>query len=206
MKILLMGPQASGKGTQGEKLSELTGLPLLSVGEVLRHVTHSHPRYNELNEAMNKGELVSMDIVGDLLRYRTSQDDCKDGFILDGWGRAVSNIAEFNPGFDAVLVIKIPREESLKRITGRRLCTSDGKTYNIYTMPQEDLVCKGELIQRADDTEEAVNRRLEIYYTETQKVLDMFKHEGKLLEIDGMGTPDEVFERVKLALADKLGF
>lgn len=196
-----MGPQGSGKGTQGEMLSEYLGIPLISVGGLLREMPKTHPRNKEAEEYMERGELVPYDIAAELIQERISLPDCINGYILDGWAREKGNLEYFNPGFDLVLHILIPREESVKRITGRRICSSDGETYNIYTLPKEELEkCKGNLIQREDDTEEAVNRRLDIYYNETQKVINDFEKEGLLIEIDGVGTPEEVFERVKSAL------
>jgi adenylate kinase len=105
------------------------------------------------------------------------------------------DVTTYNPNPDIVLVIDISRETSIKRISGRRTCTSDGKIYNIYTLPKEILAeCKGELVQREDDTEEAVKTRLEIYYSQTQEVIDYFIAQEKAKIIDGEGTPQEVFD------------
>ncbi len=204
MKLLLMGPQGCGKGTIGEKLSEKLGIPLISVGQVLRDIPADHYLYEEMHSAMVKGVLAPNDKVAELLKERVLEEDCKNGYILDGWARQMSDLDEFDPGFGGVLNIKISRETSVKRISGRRTCSSDGKIYNIYTLPKEMLAeCKGELVQRADDTEEAVKTRLEIYYSETQEVLDYFATKGILREIDGEGTPQEVFDLALEALKIK---
>lgn len=201
MKILLMGPQGSGKGTLGEMLSQRLGLPLISVGDILRAVPPDHPFYQELQEAMLKGVLAPSHRVAELLKERVLLEDCANGFIFDGWVRALEDLTHFDPGFDAVLNISVSRETSIKRISGRRICTSNGKTYNIYTLPPELLAeCTGELIQRKDDTEEAVKARLDIYYTQTQEVLDYFSKNGLLREVNGEGTPAEVFELALRAL------
>lgn len=197
MKILLLGPQGSGKGTVGAKLSTLLDIPIIGVGDLLRSMPTTHPRYNEITSMMNEGRLAPQDFVADLIKERVSQDDCSDGFILDGWGRAMIDLHYFDPGYDRVVVIDISRETSLKRITGRRICSGNGKTYNIYTLPPETLKeCEGELIQREDDTEEAVNKRLDIYYEETAKVIEHFRNKGILYIVDGEGTPDEVVDNV----------
>ncbi|MFA6982272.1 MAG: nucleoside monophosphate kinase [Patescibacteria group bacterium] len=201
MKILLLGPQGCGKGTIGKMLSEKMQVPLVSSGDMLRAIPENNQHYKIANEYMNKGELVPQYIVAELLRERVAKDDCKDGFIFDGWGRCRLDLELFDPVFDRVVVLNISRETSIKRISGRRLCDSDGKTYNILTLPPEELAkCTGNLTQRVDDTEEAVNRRLDIYYKETQEVIDDFKKKGILVEIDAEPLPDVIFAHVVSAL------
>jgi adenylate kinase len=197
MIFLMMGPQACGKGTQAELLSKKYNLPAISVGQLLRDIPEISPWYERAQNQLNKGVLVDTDIVISLIKERVSLKDCNRGFILDGWARSMDNIRSYNPNPDWVLHINIPREESLRRITGRRICDVDGKTYNIYTLSKEELAkCQGNLIQREDDTKEAVNARLEIYKNETIPVVEMFKQQGKLIEVDGMKTPDEVFAQI----------
>ncbi len=201
MIIQMMGPQACGKGTQGELLSKELNLPIISVGQLLRDIPESHPRYQEVQGQLNSGVLVSYDLTVQIINERLSEKDCKNGYILDGWGRNIDQFEFFDPHPNWVILINIPREESLKRISGRRYCESDGKMYNIYTLPKEELAkCEGPLVQREDDTEEAVNERLEIYYRDTQKVIDKYRNEKILLEINGLGTPQQVFARVLSAL------
>lgn len=201
MKILLMGPQGCGKGTQGERLSEKLHIPLVGAGNLLRSLTKSHPRYTEVMQYINAGNLAPFELVADLLVDRVSQPDCANGYLLDGWARDMGNLGFFDPGFDKVLVFNISRETSIKRITGRRICETDGKTYNIYTLPEEELAkCKGAFIQREDDTEEAVSVRLDVYYTKTIEVIEHFKLQGISVEVDAEGTPDEVFEAACKAL------
>lgn len=201
MKISLLGPQGSGKGTIGKIISEKLGIPIIGVGDILRDVPKDHPRYEELNEIMDRGDLAPQDFVAELLKERVSQKDCEEGFIMDGWGRKLIDFEYYDPEFDKVVVLDISRETSVKRITGRRMCTSNGKTYNIYTLPKEMLEeCEGELIQREDDTEKAVNKRLDIYYSETVKSIDKFKKKGILVVVDGEGTPEEVVNNVLSAI------
>lgn len=201
MIILLMGPQGSGKGTVGEFLSQRLNIPLIDVGSLLRTVSLDHPKYEEITTAMKKGELVLSLVVASLIKERISQGDCVDGYILDGWGRNMENIQKFNPDPDKVVVLNISRDTSMKRISGRRICDSDGKSYNINTLPTEELAkCKGNLIQRPDDTEEAVNKRLDIYYSETAAVIEFFRKQGKVVEVDAEGLPPEVCAGVESAL------
>ena len=201
MKILLMGPQGSGKGTVGEMLSERLGVPLIGLGDILRALPKESADSIFVRSYMDRGELPPNDLLVKIISKRVLQSDCKDGYILDGWGRRFSDIEKFDPGFDAVLNLDISRETSIKRISGRRTCTSDGKIYNIYTLPKEQLKeCVGELVQRADDTEEAVKTRLEIYYTATQETLDYCAKKGTLKNIDAEGTPKEVFINALTAL------
>ncbi len=201
MKILMMGPQGSGKSTIGSMLSKRLGLPLIVVGDILRSLPKSHPSYEIVSSAMQSGSLVDTSVVAALLRERISEPDCASGYIMDGWGRRLEDLEAFNPGFDVVLNLDIPYDVSLKRISGRRLCTSNGKVYNIYTLPSELLSeCTGELIQRPDDVEEAVRKRLDIYYSETQKVIDFFKESGILRVIDAQVPPDQVLKACLVAL------
>ncbi|MCA9302051.1 nucleoside monophosphate kinase [Candidatus Nomurabacteria bacterium] len=203
MKVLLLGPQGSGKGTVGDIVSKRLGIPAISSGQLLREIPPSHPRFEEINDLMGKGVLVSQDLVASLIEERVSREDCAKGYILDGWGRAMIDLKYFDPGYDKVIVLVLSREECVRRITGRRICDSDGKTYNIYTLPPEEVAkCKGNLIQRADDTEESVNKRLEIYYSDTMKVVDHFRALGKVFEVDAGGSPAEVAELVIKVLQD----
>ena len=194
MKILLIGPQGCGKGTIGQLLSRKTALPLLSVGDLLRSVDESFEFYQEIKNELERGVLVSEDIMVKLLTTELSKEVYKEGYIFDGWARSMSNLKAFDPGFDFVIVFEMSRETSLKRISGRRICSADGKTYNIYTLPKEELEkCTGELVQRGDDTEEAVKKRLDIYYSETAKVIDYYDKLGKSIHVNAEPLPNVVF-------------
>lgn len=204
MKLLLIGPQGSGKGTQGEMLGKYLNVPLISTGQVLRNIPEDSPWYKEINDLMKRGELVTQDKVASLLKERTSKEDCANGYIIDGWGRKSIDLDHFNPNFDKVLFIDIPVEESIKRIVSRRTCRNCGAVFNVDTMPPKvEGVCDkcgGPVVQREDDTEEAVNKRLSIFYTDTKEVIERFISEGKLVRVDGNKSPDLVFEDVKKAL------
>lgn len=199
-----MGPQGCGKGTIAELLGAKLNLPIVSVGALLRAVPESSPYHDVLQTSMNSGELAPNDIVAKIIEGELSRPEFSNGYILDGWLRQISDVNLFDPNPNLVFVLNISRETSLKRISGRRLCTLDGETYNIYTLPKEELAkCHGALIQREDDTIEAVNKRLDIYYTKTQEVIDYYKKKGVLIEIDGEGSPNEVFELILLSLKIK---
>jgi len=197
MKILLAGPPACGKGTVGERLSDQFKIPSISMGQTLRDLPETHPRYLESKEIMESGGLAPDDLVADLMRKRLEREDCKNGYILDGYGRSLGQIELFEPPLDVVVLLDIPVEETLRRITGRRTCDTDGKIYNIYTIPKEELAkCEGNLVQRDDDTEEAVLTRIEKYKKETLPVLDYFKTKGMVKEVSGMGTVSEEYAAV----------
>lgn len=201
MKILFLGPQGSGKGTVGKIISKELGLPHIEVGKVLRDLPESHPRYKELHELMDAGHLAPQDFVAELLKNRVKESDCANGFIFDGWCRSMVDLTYFDPGFDIVIVLTISYETSKTRVTGRRMCDTDGKIYNIYTLPQEELAkCKGNLTQREDDTEEALKKRLEIYATNTQEVINHYKEKGILYEVSAEEMPDIVAENVLAVL------
>jgi adenylate kinase len=205
VKILLLGPQGCGKGTIGQMLSERIGIPLLSVGELLRSLSPESPYYKIVNEQMEKGVLVDNHLIGSILKQATDSPEYAKGYIFDGWGRQMSDLEIYDPGFDFVIVFEMSHETSIKRISGRRICEADGKTYNILTLPKEELAkCSGKLIQREDDTEEAVKKRLEIYYTQTQEVVDYFDRLGKTIHINAEPLPEIVFADLmsKLALAE----
>jgi len=175
-------------------LSEKIGIPVLSVGEMLRSVDESSKYYQKLQEELKKGVLVSEEIVVSLLKEELAKEKYRNGYIFDGWGRRMEDIQSLDPGFDFVIVFEMSRETSVKRISGRRICTGDGKNYNIYTLPKEELAkCSGELVQREDDTEEAVKKRLEIYYTKTMEVVDYFDKQGKTIHINAEPLPEVIF-------------
>ncbi len=179
-RILLLGPQGSGKGTQAQKLSELLGVPALSMGQLLRDVVASGNALGErVAEVINAGRLVSDEIALDVLKHRLEMEDAQHGYVLDGYPR---NMAQMN-AYEAlerptdVIVLLVPREESLKRLMKR-------------------AVIEG----RADDTPELIDRRLAIYEEETKPVIERYAELGLLREVDGVGTIEEIAGRVRSVL------
>lgn len=204
MKVLLIGPQGSGKGTIGELLSKYTKLPIVSAGQLCREVEPSDPYYEEVNTYLDEGELVPQDIMAELLRKELSKPKYENGYFMDGWGRSLIDFELFDPGFDVILFLNIDRETSLDRLTSRRTCKKCGDVYNVkYNPPKEEGICDecgGELYQREDDTPEAINRRLDIFYDNTVKALEVYKKRGLLVEVNAEADISTVFERAKKAL------
>ncbi len=198
MKILLMGPPASGKGTIGALLSEKLNLPIFSVGALLREIPETSIFYIPLRESMDRGELAPDSITAGVIREELKDPKYVAGYILDGWMRDMKQMEAFDPDPNYVIFINVSTETSIKRISGRRYCPADGFSCNIYTLPSEDPnhceKCTGELVQREDDKEEVVKTRLDLYERETKPVIEYFRNKGILVEVNGEGTPEEVLD------------
>lgn len=197
-KILLMGPQGSGKGTQAQLLSKHLGIPAFGTGQLIREEIESASDFGKkLQGIIIVGNLISDADAAFLVKRRLEKPDARNGYILDGYPRNLSQWKAFD--FDApthVLVIDIPREESLKRLSGRLTCRACNKVGSIQEgiKPGDRCSCGGEWEQRSDDTLEAISRRLEIYEKDTLPVME--KYASLVRHIDGIGSVDEVFQRV----------
>ncbi len=204
MKIMLVGPPASGKGTVGALLSLKLGIPIFSVGELLREIPQTSIFYKPVHDSMDKGELVPDSILAGFIREELKDGKYQEGFILDGWMRNMKQKDSFDPEADSVIFINVSPETSIKRISGRRFCPKDEFSCNIYTLPPKDTnrcdICGGELLQRADDREEVVKKRLELFKKETRPVVDYYRGRSNLIEVDGEGTPEEVLNLILTAL------
>ncbi len=204
MKLLMMGPQGSGKGTIGGMLAEYLRIPIISTGQILRDLPPKHPWYKEVHDLMDKGLLVNQAKVATLLQEELQKEKCFHGYIIDGWFRSMIDVNIFEPSLDKAVLLTISPETTVQRLGTRRTCSVCGKIYNTVTVrPQKEGVCDdcgGKLVQREDDTEEAIRKRLEIYNTKTKDVLEYLKRKNILEVIDGEGPPQEVFERVKTHL------
>lgn len=204
MRLILLGPPGSGKGTQGVLLSQYFGIPQISTGDIFRKaVAENTPLGKKVKEYMDRGELVPDELVVEIVKERITQEDCKNGYILDGFPRTVKQAEMFeNMGgkIDAVLYIYAPDEEVIKRISGRRTCEKCGAVYNVYFNPPkiEGICdkCGGKLVQRDDDKEEVVRNRLEVYKEKTKPLIEYYKKRNILKEIDGVGSVEEIFERI----------
>lgn len=203
MKILLLGPQGSGKGTIGSMISQETGIPLVSVGQILRNIPNEHPWRNSIQEQMKKGLLVEQSMVAQLLKDELSKEKYTSGFVLDGWYRSMKDIEAYEIDFDIAFLLQISPETTVKRISSRRTCPKCGKIYNTVTPSEKPKIegkcdkCITDLVQRDDDTEEAILKRLHIFQTETKEVSDLLRDRGILKEIDGEGPPNEVYSLIK---------
>ena len=210
MRIVFLGAPGAGKGTQARRLEERKGWPQVSTGDLLRAaVAAGTPLGLKAKAAMDAGELVSDQLVMQLLDERLGHDDCDGGFILDGFPRNHSQarqlgelLAGTGQQLDAVLMLKVDHGVLMKRLTGRRTCSATGKLLNIHFSSPEELAASraagGELIQRDDDREETIANRLAVYERQTRPLLEHYS--GLLRRVDGLGSPDEVFERVLEAL------
>jgi len=215
MKLIFLGPPGAGKGTQAKMLIERYGIPQISTGDILRAaVKEGTPMGKKAKEYMDAGKLVTDDIVIGIMEDRLKQDDCKKGFILDGFPRTVAQaialddmLKNLNMPLDKVLALIVPDEELLTRLTGRRTCKSCNQMYHIvFDPPKKEGVCDkcgGELYQRQDDNEETIKNRLAVYHSQTAPLLDFYSKKGILFEIDGKKNPDEIFKDIVKILEGK---
>lgn len=201
-KILLMGPQGSGKGTQAERLSDYLKIPAFGMGQLLRdEIATGSDLAEKFTAILKRGDLVSDEDAAEMLKRRLLKSDTRNGYLLDGYPRNISQFNAFN--FDSpthVFVIDVPRDESLKRLGGRLTCRECGKVESLSDSIHvgDPCSCGGEWYQREDDTPDAISRRLEIYENDTSPVIDKY---GDLVEhIDGIGSIDEVFARIISAI------
>jgi len=208
MRLVLLGAPGAGKGTQAKKLIEKYGIPQISTGDILRKaVADGTPLGKEAKSYMDKGELVPDSVVIGLVRERLGQDDCKKGYILDGFPRNTTQaeeldklLDELDMPLDIALSVDVPFDDLMKRLTGRRTCRNCQQMYNIYfSPPKKDGVCDkcgGELYQREDDREETIRNRLEVYQRSTAPLIDYYKAKGILRSVDGRGSIEEIFDRI----------
>ena len=205
--IVLMGPQGAGKGTQAHLLAERFKLPLVATGDMLREIAQSDtPLGLQVRAVQAVGQLVSDDILAEVVKSRLSRSDCEHGCILDGFPRTLpqakllESIAQHLGHQITVVSIEVPREQLYKRLAGRQTCSSCGAIYNIYFKPSiKEGMCDLDgqpLFTRSDDNEEAIIQRLALYDQNTRPLLDYYDHTGRLQTVDGTGAPEEVFGRV----------
>lgn len=208
MRIVLLGAPGSGKGTQAKKLVADYGYPQVSTGDLLRDAVARGTEHGlRAKAAMDAGQLVSDDIVLGILKDRIAQPDAARGFILDGFPRNLSQaeslervLEELGQPLDAAVLMDLDHAILLKRLTGRRSCSGCGRVYNIYFLPPPSDgrcgSCGGELVQRADDREETISRRLEVYRAETEPLVEYYRGAGKLKVVEAEGEFDEVYRRL----------
>lgn len=194
MNIILLGAPGAGKGTQAGVLSKHLGIPSVSTGDIIRNALKSGTDMGKKAKVyMDKGQLVPDDVVIGIVKDRIREDDCTNGFILDGFPRTISQaeaLDKMNVRIDKVIDIEVNDELIYSRMSGRRVCEKCGATYNVNTelKPEVEGVCNkchGALIQRMDDHPETVKERLKVYYMQTEPLKNYYKEQGKLSAIDG---------------------
>jgi adenylate kinase len=213
-RVVLLGKQGAGKGTQAARLAEHYGIPHVSTGELLRAAAAAGTEFGKkAEEYMNRGELVPDEVVFGLLAERVAAGGrVEDGFVLDGFPRTEGQAIELDRvlrthPLDAVINLDVSTEIVLDRIAGRRVCDNCGATYHVSMPPKQNWTCDecgGKVVQRADDTEDAVMRRLELYEQETVPIIDHYRKLGKLDVVDGEGDGDDVFKRLVTSVDSRL--
>lgn len=212
MYILLMGPPGAGKGTQAEKLIREYGIPQISTGDMFRAAVKSGTALGkEAKSYMDKGALVPDSVTVGIVKERLAQDDCKKGWILDGFPRTTAQASALDAilhdlgiQLTAVLDFNVNRDDLVKRVSGRLVCRQCGASFHKeFRPPKQEGVCDncgGELYQRADDNEVTVRERLAVYDTSTKPLIDYYKVSGRYYEINGDQSMDKVFADVQAVL------
>lgn len=208
MNIIFLGPPGAGKGTQAKMLIEKYAIPQISTGDMFRAaLKDKKPLGMKAKEYMDKGQLAPDEIVIGLVEERLKRDDCKKGYILDGFPRTAAQaealdkaLAKMGSKIDHVVSIEVDNKELVKRLTGRRTCRKCGAMYHaIFKPPVNKDVCDkcgGELYQRDDDTESTVMSRLEVYDAQTKPLIDYYQKKGILKSIPGIGSIDDIFNKI----------
>ena len=208
MNVILMGPPGAGKGTQASRLQERLGVPSISTGEILREeIKRKSPLGAKAKRYMDKGELVPDDIVVGVVEERIQQPDSARGFVLDGFPRTVFQaealdraLGRFGRALSRVVSLTVPREELIKRLSGRRTCRDCGAMYHIIFDPPTNSGicnrCNGDLYQRDDDQEDIIASRLDVYVHRTEPLLAYYRKRDLLAEVDGMGGVEDVLARI----------
>jgi adenylate kinase len=212
--IVLLGAPGAGKGTQAKLIAEHYGIPHISTGDILRdNVARRTELGRKANRVMERGELVSDDLVNGMVADRLKQPDCERGFVLDGFPRTVGQ-AEWldrelaaragNGNRPVVVGVEVSYNQLLQRLTGRRTCPVDGKIYNIYLQPPKEKgvcdVCGTQLFQRADDTEVVISERLKNYECQTLPLEDYYRKQGRLCRINGEQSVERVMAEMFRAI------
>ena len=216
MNIILLGPPGAGKGTQAKRMERDYGIPQLATGDMLRAAVASGSELGQqAKKVMDAGELMPDDLMVRMIEDRIQQDDCKKGFILDGFPRTTAQaealdemLQKRGTGLDHVIELKVDEEALVDRITGRYSCANCGTGYHDrYQQPKTDGVCDScgstEFKRREDDNEETVRSRMQAYRDQTAPILPYYEKQGKLKRVDGMADIDEVTTQIKRILDGK---
>jgi adenylate kinase len=210
--IVLIGAPGAGKGTQARLLMERRGLPQISTGDMFREMkTLNTPLAREVQAIMTAGTLVPDDVTYRMVEDRTSRPDCSDGYLLDGYPRTavqaeqLEDLAKSQEHQIRAIAIGVPRDELMKRLTGRRSCPVCGEIYNIYSKPPAvEGVCdkhpEAKLVHRADDNEESVSTRLATYDEQTKPLIEFYEKSGRLKKVDGTGSVEDIYSELEKLL------
>ncbi len=212
MNLILLGPPGAGKGTQAERLCEICATPHISTGDILReNIREGTELGREAQQYMDRGELVPDSVVIGIVRDRLAEPDCDPGFILDGFPRTVDQadalkaiLAGMAKPVDHVVDIEVPEEVVVERLSARRVCAACGAVKHlIYNPPILEGICdecEGELCQRPDDNPDTIRERLREYERKTQPLIEYYKKEGLLREVDGSGEMEQVLKEICLVI------
>lgn len=211
MKLILLGAPGAGKGTVAKLLTKMDGSVQISTGDILRGAVAAGSELGKKAEAaMKAGDLVSDDLIMGIMSERLKEDDCKSGYLLDGFPRTIPQaealkvmLAEMGEELDAVVDIAVPRDVILDRLTTRRTCSDCGEIYNVKSNPPKEEgkcdKCGGPVVQRDDETTEAISNRLDVYNEKTAPVAGFYEKEGMLLTVEATSS-DAVIEAIKAKL------
>ena len=215
MKIVMLGAPGAGKGTQAIKIADKYGIPHISTGDIFRaNIKGGTELGMKAKSYMDKGELVPDEVTIGMLLDRIAEEDCKDGYVLDGFPRTIPQaesltkaLAEKGDKIDYAMDIEVPDEAIVQRMSGRRACPKCGATYHIvYAAPKKENICDkcgAELIIRSDDKPETVQDRLNVYHKQTEPLISYYKSADVLREVDGTKELQEVFNEVVAILENK---
>ena len=212
MKIIMLGAPGAGKGTQAKMIADKYGVPHISTGDIFRaNIKNGTELGMEAKKYMDQGLLVPDERTGRMLLDRVAQDDCKNGYVLDGFPRTIpqaevldSELTKLGDHIDYAINVDVPDENIVKRMSGRRACLTCGATYHIEHVPpkKEGIcdVCGSELVLRDDDKPETVKNRLNVYHEQTQPLIDFYTEKGVLKTVDGTVPMEEVFAAITAIL------
>ena len=208
MKFIMLGAPGAGKGTQAKKIAEKYGIPHISTGDIFRaNIKNGTELGNKAKSYMEQGLLVPDELTCDLVVDRIAQDDCKNGYVLDGFPRTIPQaealkaaLGKMGTTIDYAINVEVPDENIVERMGGRRACLACGCTYHVvYNAPKEEDVCDvcgAKLVLRDDDKPETVKKRLDVYHEQTQPLIDFYDKEGVLVEVDGTQNLEDVFQAI----------
>lgn len=212
MKIIMLGAPGAGKGTQAKMIADKYGVPHISTGDIFRaNIKNGTELGMEAKKYMDQGLLVPDELTVRILLDRVAQDDCKNGYVLDGFPRTIpqaevldSELTKLGDHIDYAINVDVPDENIVKRMSGRRACLTCGATYHIEHVPpkKEGIcdVCGSELVLRDDDKPETVKHRLNVYHEQTQPLIDFYTEKGVLKTVDGTVPMEEVFAAITAIL------